>query len=61
LSEESFKKDLSVDIPGYYEEDEGVTATKIFIGASASIVAVSMIFTIISSKSLQDLWSIINV
>jgi hypothetical protein len=52
LSQESFRKDLSVKIPGFYEEDEGITATKAFIGGSAAIVACSMIFTIVSSKSL---------
>jgi hypothetical protein len=41
-----------VDIPGFYEEDEGVTATKAFIGVSAAMVASSIILFIITSKSL---------
>jgi hypothetical protein len=61
LSLESFDEEISVDIPGFYEEDVGITATKVFIGGTAAIVAISLILTIIASKSLQDLWSIINV
>jgi hypothetical protein len=61
LSLNSFDEEISADIPGFYEEDVGITVTKVFIGGTATVVAVTMIFTIISSKSLQDLWSIVNV